>query len=218
MLVEPIISDSFDSNLYLINKTVLIDAGLNGNLTVNRISKYVNISKINLIILTHSHVDHFGGIFSLLKISNPKIGISHEELLSLNDPILSVSNLFNISKHEQIITPDFLYNDNDSIFVGINPYNKKNEYLTVIETPGHTNGSICLYSKKHKLLFSGDTVFDHGIGRTDFKNSSPIKLINSIKKLLNLNIETIYPGHGFIISKDTKKSLLYSYELSLNLI
>jgi len=67
----------------------------------------------------------------------------------------------------------------------------------VVETPGHTPGSVCLYFPKDKTLFTGDTLFSNGVGRTDLSYSSPKDLQNSLKKLFKLPPETkIYPGHG----------------------
>jgi glyoxylase-like metal-dependent hydrolase (beta-lactamase superfamily II) len=70
--------------------------------------------------------------------------------------------------------------------------------LIVLETPGHTKGSVCLYSEKDALLFSGDTLFFMGVGRTDLPGSSEKSLLDSIRaKLLVLPPETrVFPGHG----------------------
>ena len=68
----------------------------------------------------------------------------------------------------------------------------------MIETPGHTPGSICFYSKSDQVLFTGDTIFaDGGVGRTDFSYSNPAELKTSLTKIFKLQEETtIYPGHG----------------------
>jgi len=72
-----------------------------------------------------------------------------------------------------------------------------NEELKVIETPGHSPGSLCFYSQKRSILFSGDTIFKEAVGRTDLPYSSVSQLESSIKKLLKLPDKTIvYPGHG----------------------
>ncbi len=69
--------------------------------------------------------------------------------------------------------------------------------LEIIHTPGHSPGSICLYSPKEKVLFTGDTLFAQGIGRTDFPYGSSKDLSSSLKKLNKLPADTkIYPGHG----------------------
>ena len=70
--------------------------------------------------------------------------------------------------------------------------------LVVIETPGHTHGSICLYSERDKLLFSGDTLFFQGIGRADLPGGNETMLMESIHdKIMTLPPETrVFPGHG----------------------
>jgi len=68
--------------------------------------------------------------------------------------------------------------------------------LRLIETPGHTFGSVCFYMPEEKILFSGDTIFHNaGIGRTDFPNSSPRDMQSSLGELENLEIKTLCPGH-----------------------
>lgn len=68
--------------------------------------------------------------------------------------------------------------------------------LRLIETPGHTFGSVCFYMPEEKILFSGDTLFyNHGIGRTDFPNSSPRDMQSSLDELENLQIKVLCPGH-----------------------
>ena len=73
-----------------------------------------------------------------------------------------------------------------------------NSVLSVIETPGHTPGSICLYDSKNNILFSGDTLFAQGgTGRTDFSYSDKIQLTSSLKRIFALPGKTrIFPGHG----------------------
>jgi glyoxylase-like metal-dependent hydrolase (beta-lactamase superfamily II) len=70
-----------------------------------------------------------------------------------------------------------------------------NQTLKVLHTPGHTPGGICLVGEK--LVFTGDTLFAGGIGRTDFPGSSPRDMEESLKKLCNLPDKLlVYPGHG----------------------
>ena len=71
------------------------------------------------------------------------------------------------------------------------------EILKVIEAPGHTPGSVCLYSEKHGVLFSGDVLFKNGIGRVDFSYSDPEAMRKSLVGLSELPKETrVMPGHG----------------------
>jgi glyoxylase-like metal-dependent hydrolase (beta-lactamase superfamily II) len=84
----------------------------------------------------------------------------------------------------------FLLQDNDMIVIG-------NTELWVIHTPGHSAGSISIYSNGN--IFTGDTLFTEGVGRTDLQDSSTESLIDSIKnKILTLSDDTkIWPGHHY---------------------
>lgn len=65
----------------------------------------------------------------------------------------------------------------------------------IMEVPGHTKGSICILMKEEKILFSGDTLFNRGIGRTDLPESIPEKMEDSLEKLSKLDYEILCPGH-----------------------
>ena len=71
-----------------------------------------------------------------------------------------------------------------------------NEYKYAWHTPGHSPGSICLYCPKEKVLFSGDTVFAEGVGRTDVPGGDPQALSHSLDRLAKLKVDKILPGHG----------------------
>jgi hydroxyacylglutathione hydrolase len=71
--------------------------------------------------------------------------------------------------------------------------------LSVIPTPGHSPGSICLYHPKEKLLISGDTLFYMGVGRTDLPGGDLDQLKDSIERLAKLDVEYVLPGHGEMI-------------------
>jgi len=92
--------------------------------------------------------------------------------------------------------PDLLVEDGDTISLG-------EETLTVIHTPGHTPGGICLYNAPD--CFTGDTLFVGGVGRTDFPGGSMDELSHSIKsRLLTLPPDTVvWPGHGYGGSRST---------------
>ena len=158
MYIQPIISDTNGSNIYILNNNTIIDSGLNEYFTINRISKYTNPKNIKKILLTHSHYDHFGGSQLLINKYKSKIGVSYDDSIYINNDEYSVSYLFN-KKLKYKITPNFYYKDGDIISVGINKNTNEEDYLEVIQTPGHTIGSVCFYSKKLKVLFSGDTIF-----------------------------------------------------------
>ena len=170
LYIQSIISKTYDSNIYIINNEVLIDSGLNEYSTINKISNYTNPYNIKKILLTHAHYDHFGGSQQLINKYNTKIGICFDDKKYINNIEYSAASFFNMKLKKKII-PDFYYKNGDIISVGLDPKTNKEDYLEVIQTPGHTIGSVCFYSKELKVLFSGDTIFKNNIGRTDFKNS-----------------------------------------------
>ena len=145
------------------------------------------------IILTHCHFDHVGALKTLKRIfPDAVIAVGEHEN---HDPEhiaeTAVSALgsffyrFGMSdSFNGFPEPDILLKDGDII----GPF-------TVIHTPGHTSGSICLHSGKDKVLFSGDTLFRHSYGRTDL-GGDEAQIMQSLKRLLRLDPETtVYPGH-----------------------
>ena len=86
------------------------------------------------------------------------------------------------------------------------------EALKVLSTPGHTRGSICILSEKSKVVFTGDTIFDTDLGRTDLEDGSPRDMEESCRSVIDKwsNEYTIYPGHdGSATMKQVRK---YNHE------
>ena len=73
-------------------------------------------------------------------------------------------------------------------------------HFRVLHTPGHSPGSICLYWPREKALFAGDLIFSQGVGRTDLPGGDGEELKGSIKKVSELDVEVLLPGHGEVIS------------------
>jgi glyoxylase-like metal-dependent hydrolase (beta-lactamase superfamily II) len=146
--------------------------------------------KVDLILLTHGHFDHIGGVDELRDLSGAKLGCYIKEEAMCKDPYLNLSNNYGMNLSVQ---PDILYNDEDIITVA-------GMSMKVIATPGHTSGGCCFYFENEGILISGDTLFEESVGRTDFPTSSTSELIRSIKdRLFCLPEDTIvYPGHGDI--------------------
>ncbi len=138
------------------------------------------------ILLTHGHYDHIIGIPEIIKIKDVPVYISEQDELFLYDSTLSLSILedidFTLNKGVKIIK----IKENDNIFG-----------FKVLETPGHTHGSVCYYDEDAKIMFSGDTIFKMTYGRTDFPTGSIKNIKQSLKKILSLDEDIeIYPGHG----------------------
>lgn len=206
MEVQYICPTAYDSSVYLVNRKILIDAGMNSDLIIKQIEKYIKITDLELIILTHCHYDHTAAAAAIAEKSGAKIGIHKADLEGVNDEYLSVSVLF--GDRAPVAKPTIIYEEGDKIDIG------NGEYLEVIHTPGHSRGSICLYEPVSKSLFSGDTVFPGGgFGRMDFEGSESEKMPGSIEKLTKLDVKTLYSGHGAPADRDGNNQIMASYRM-----
>lgn len=206
MEVRYICPTAYDSSVYLVNGKVLIDTGMNSDLIIKQLEKYIKLTDIELIVLTHCHYDHTAAAAVIAERSGAKVGIHKADLEGINDEYLSVAVIFGERAPE--IRPTITYEEGDKIDIG------NGEYLEVIHTPGHSKGSICLYEPVSKSLFSGDTVFPGGgFGRTDFEGSEPEKMASSIEKLTKLDVKALYSGHGAPTDRDGNNQIMASYRM-----
>ncbi|MCD6474282.1 MAG: MBL fold metallo-hydrolase [Thermoplasmata archaeon] len=187
-MIKRLLGYGFESNVYLImdEKIALIDAGT-GFETKNLIKEIEEYAdKIDIIILTHEHLDHCGGAAKLKKHFNAKVAMHERGSIAVEEGIFS--EFFNARIERTRV--DIKLKGGEIIKLG--------EYeLHVIRTPGHSMGSICLYEPNKKALFSGDTIFLYGgIGRTDFPGGNATLFKKSIEKLSKLDVKALYPGHG----------------------
>lgn len=184
---------ALESNCYLIidrktKETLIIDPGDAADYIESVIEREKFLPR--LIIATHGHFDH------LLAVTELKLAYKIPFFINKNDLFL-VSNMPSSAKHFLNILTDPSPQE-DGFLVNGQKIKLGSSSFTVLETPGHTPGSISLYGKKEKMLFTGDLLFAGGsVGRTDFSYSSSLLLKKSVQKLLKLPQETfLYPGHG----------------------
>lgn len=185
-ILENIVVGSMETNCYIFGslktkEVLVIDPGDE----YPKIKKILDANKLQarLIVNTHGHIDHIGADDKF----NLPVYIHSLDKDCLLDPAKNLSAMFHLGKTMHL-TVNAL-NDKDKI--GFDTLS-----LEVIHTPGHTPGSVCL--KIADIIFTGDTLFCQGIGRTDFPGSSQKQIIQSIKnRLFNFDDEVkIYPGHG----------------------
>lgn len=140
------------------------------------------------ILLTHGHFDHAAAAEELAQLLDVKIYAHEAEQETLETPGLNLSGWE--GKSETYHADVYLKDEQELELAGFKVH--------VLFTPGHTVGGCCYYFVEQGALFSGDTLFEGSIGRTDFPKGSASQLIRAIKdKLMILPEETaVYPGHG----------------------
>jgi hydroxyacylglutathione hydrolase len=182
MLVETFTVGMLFTNCYIAScpdtkEAMIIDPGLDFSYEAQPIYDYIKEAKLKIkfVINTHGHEDHVKGDTVFQEKYNVPICIH-----SLD------AHFIEIMRNPKF--PPIVLDDGSFLQCG-------GEVLKVIHTPGHTPGSICLAGER--LIFTGDTLFAGGIGRTDFPEGSIIDMNKSLKKLTSLpDYLLVYPGHG----------------------
>ncbi len=190
MKVEKFVTGIISTNCYLVinedtKQAVVIDPAACPSYLMSHIKS--EGLKIEAILLTHGHFDHIMGIDGFLSEFDVPVYVHEEDADAMEDPVLNQSATY---------TSGYTF--------GKARYLRDRQTLElagytfqVIHTPGHTKGGCCYYVASEGVLFSGDTLFQNSVGRTDFVNSSTSDLVHSVReKLFLLPDDTmVYPGH-----------------------
>jgi len=181
------------ANCYLVyeenaSDCIIIDPGDEADFIMQKINDY-GLTLVG-IVATHAHFDHIKGVIELKWAFNIPFYLHAKDQALLAHYRRSAMYFTNYDPGPPPI-PDVYLKDKDTIGQGVSEFK-------VIQTPGHTPGSICLYNKKEGIIFTGDTLFaGGGVGRTDHSYSNPLNLGKSIQKILTLPDNTIIlSGHG----------------------
>ncbi|MBQ3668424.1 MAG: MBL fold metallo-hydrolase [Clostridia bacterium] len=175
-----------EANCYILDRRIMIDPG-DGIGELERFIAEEN-AQIEAIVLTHGHFDHILGAAHIKKLTHAKIYIGAEDAECLKDEDACCVLPYSTTPFEPA-EPDAILSEGD-IEIASLPFR-------VMLTPGHTKGGICLISDASKLVFTGDTLFARGFGRTDLRGGSTKELYRSLMRLLELPGDYYaYPGHG----------------------
>ena len=180
------------TNCYIVysddtKKAVIIDPAADSR----RITEEVSLLGVTpeAILLTHGHFDHMLAAESLKNGYQIPICVHKADAELVKHPDLNCSQQF-LHMSYGISADEELEDGQELRFL--------DGAFTVLSTPGHTEGSCCYYAKEDNILFSGDTLFQESVGRTDLPTGSAAKLVNSIReKLFVLPEDTlVLSGHG----------------------
>lgn len=179
-----------EANCYIVfdedtKDCMVIDPGAEGEIIYEEIQK--NGLSVKYIVNTHGHGDHIGANLYLKEKTGAELLIHEEDAPMLTDPLKNMSAYMGIKINKP--AADRCLQEGDTLEIGNNSF-------TILHTPGHTKGGICLHCGN--VCFTGDTLFQYSIGRTDLPGGSYNEIISSIEdKLLTLDEKiTVFPGHG----------------------
>ena len=204
------ISNEYDCHVYLIHsgkELALIDAGAGidvQQMLDNVVAEGFRIEDISKVLLTHAHADHSGGCAELKSRLGVSVIVSSEEAgfvrqadeAELGLTFARSAGWYPSDYHLQPCEVDIELEDGQRVTVG-------DLQITAIKTPGHSSGSVCYLMEggEATCLFTGDTVFLRGlISLLNAPGSSVQDYCQSIKKLANLGVDALLPGHlGFCL-------------------
>lgn len=195
--IEHFVCNMIQENTYVVsddtNECIIIDCGVFYESEKKALSEYILQNHLHptRLIATHGHIDHHLGDLYAYKTwgLKPEVHEADEKLMQqLPQQAKAICNL-NMTQEEFAPVGNY-FSASDHISFG-------NHSLNIIETPGHSPGSVFFYCEEEKVAFSGDTLFHGSVGRTDFIGGSMFMLIQSLRRVSQLPDDTvILPGHG----------------------
>ncbi|MDE5785161.1 MAG: MBL fold metallo-hydrolase [Duncaniella sp.] len=197
MKITRFVFNMFGENTYVVfdeksGDAAIIDPGMLNAREEEAVAKYIVDKGLTVkhLINTHLHLDHIFGV----NFIKERFGVGLEAGAD-DEPLLADLNgsamRFGIRRDFDAVTLDVRLKAGERIYIGA-------EYLEVIDVPGHTHGGVALYSPQSKVVFTGDSLFQGSVGRTDLPGGDHATLIKSIREhLLTLPDDTmVLPGHG----------------------
>lgn len=189
MKLKCVVPEGMAANCYILTdekgRAAVFDPGIESDYILDA----VNGLNVDYIIITHGHYDHILGVDAIKKAyPEAMIVFPEKDLKCLQDGTFSLTAFQNLN--QPAFVPDILVNDGDTL-----PFSGTE--IKVISTSGHTEGGTCYYIEKEGILFSGDTLFRLGYGRTDFPGGNEQELLRSLGRICKLpDYVKVYPGHG----------------------
>lgn len=194
--VQRFICNMLDENCYVVSdetkECVIIDCGAFYDEERIAIVDYIRTNGLTpkRLLATHGHLDHNFGNTTIFEQFGLRPEIAKEDERMMNNLHAQAETFYHMQLEEEYPAVGRFFEEDENITFG-------NQTLQIILTPGHSRGSVCFYNKKENVLFTGDTLFQMSIGRTDLQGGSMMQIIQSLRTLAQLPDETIVlPGHG----------------------
>ncbi len=195
MLIRRFVFNDFGVNTYVVaneksGNAIIIDPGMYSDNELVVFDDFIKNYKlkVELVVLTHGHFDHWFGAYHLQE-TGAKV-LMHKEDVVIMEKSAEIASDYNLNV-TRLPHVDAYLDDGQVIEVG-------GVEMRVIHTPGHSPGHVCLVLDSEKIMFTGDLIFKNTIGRTDIPGGDYVKLADSIKnKILPIKDNyTLLPGHG----------------------
>lgn len=180
-----------DCNKYVFEGEFLIMVDTGNPRAVNKLLKELkddglDVSDIKLVVNTHCHPDHCGANKEIKRITGARF-LAHPAEVRYVKEYRDIGELLEIDQE-----PEGEFDWQDEVVNG-------SLTLQVLHTPGHSAGSICLYSPQKRFLACGDLLFAGGVGRTDLPGGDNALLRKSLDRISELYVEYLLPGHGDVL-------------------
>lgn len=212
--VKRFIFGPFETNTYVVSglgsHILLIDPACSNEWERNLLEKYIEDRRQSLlteyrpqtepadrvqILATHGHLDHLWGAKWATERWNTPV-LMHEADIPMAQAMQQQYDLFGIRAKANPFPLERI-DRRLCLLTEYRPQDEPADRIQIIPTPGHTPGSVCIYFPEEKVLFSGDTLFQMGYGRTDLPGGNYGRLLDSLEHLFSLPPDVrVYPGHG----------------------
>ena len=187
----------FQENCYVVSdetmEAVIVDCGALFPAECDAIAKYVKENQLTVkrLIATHGHLDHNFGDAFVWREYGVKVELHGGDEHPVTDLSRQAKDFFGFDYPVENPIVGGFFSGEDTVKFGSHEFE-------IIHTPGHSKGSVLYYCKEENVVFSGDTLFQGSMGRTDLPGGSPKQMEESLKKIADLlpNEVVVYPGHG----------------------
>lgn len=194
--VERFVCNMIEENCYVVNdetkECIIVDCGAFYPEERNAIVNHIKNNKLTPkhLIATHGHIDHNLGNNTIFDSFGLKVEVNGGDEKLMNKLSEQAQSVCGVTLDYDMPPVGKYLDDDDTITFG-------NHTFTILETPGHSPGSVFFYCENEHIAFSGDTLFKKSIGRTDLPGGSMFSMIQSLRMIAQLPDNTIIlPGHG----------------------